>query len=171
MPHEPDDSNLKIHELVDRQGKLSAKGKRAEKVISDTFRASMKGGVASQEETPMITLKHRWMKNRNMVVGTTVFPFNDEGVAKIPNVANSSLDAAALVRQSHGLVAFVEEAEKEPVKAPEPVPEAPKPEVKEAAAPEPEKAPEPAQEVSEDKPQPPKRPGKKGPPRRPGKNQ
>jgi len=176
MAPEPDDSNLKIHELVDRQGKLSAKGKDVNTVLGDVYKASeASNGNVTQKEMPMITLKHRWMRNRNLVVGVTVFPFNDEGVAKIPNIANSSLDAAALIKRSNGLVSYLEESKKEVTASKLEKKEAvtsklPKEEVKtEAAKAESEVE---APKAAPGKPvQPPRKPGKKGPPKKPpGRN-
>jgi hypothetical protein len=122
----------------------------------------------------MIVIKHRWMKNRNVTMGSTIISFNHEGIARIPHVGNAIVNVDIYVKNSKGLAEFVEDP-RQPgsAKNPFPVeaePEPPKPEPDEATKrmmgigpdladeaaplksepePEPVKAPEPEPEVEE----------------------
>ena len=142
------DDNLKLNELVDRRGTKARKGKQAISLLADSFRSSVSQQTRSHEEgMPMMTLKHQWMRNRNLVAGNTVVSLNDEGVAKVTEIGNARLDCEQLCRKYKGILTFVEpEASK--VTEPEPEPEAPKTKsVVEKAV---ETAPEPVSEPVKD---------------------
>lgn len=141
-----DDGNLKIHELVDQRGRKAAKGKGLGRLFPIALQASMVPLEKDPwKDVPMIILKHRWMKNRNLVAGVTTVSFNHEGIAKVRDVGNARLDVEQLLRQYPGLIEVVGEQSEAPQTPPEPVKAPPA-----AKAVEPEKAaPEPAAEASE----------------------
>lgn len=66
----------------------------------------------------MLLVKHRWMKNRNVLSGSLVITFNDQGVAKVPDVGNNRDHVDRFVRNSKGLVSWVEERKPEVVEPP-----------------------------------------------------
>lgn len=122
-----DDNNLKINELVDRRGSKSRTGNSLFNLFNKVLENSLSPTKLSQKEVPMILLKHRWMKNRNLVAGTTTVSFNNEGIAKVKDEGNARLDVQQLLKRFSGLleVVKVEEASttpptpaKTPVKAP-----------------------------------------------------
>lgn len=80
--------------------------------------------LQEQLEVPMIVVKHRWKKNRNDVAGSVVLGFNDEGIAKVPNMGNNRTAVETYCRFSKGLAKIVDpEVVEKPVapkkKAPE----------------------------------------------------
>ena len=141
---EASDDNLKLHELYDRRGNKAAKGKQSLALLHTVFQTSVSQQTSSHEKgMPMMKLKHRWMRNRNLVAGVTTVSFNDKGEALVSEIGNARLDCEQLCRQYPGLIEFVEPAIEEPVAAPvveEPVKKAPEAPVvpeapQEAAAP------------------------------------
>ena len=62
----------------------------------------------TKKEMPMLIIKHRWLKNKNEVVGSTVMSFNKEGVAKIEDIGNAKIDVGIYIDNSRGLAEFVE---------------------------------------------------------------
>ena len=98
---------MKINELLDAHAK-PPKGKSVSSLINDVFRSSMKGPPIQEEDVPMMVLRHRWLRGRNLVVGATVISFDIKGIARVPDLAHARLDCISLVRISRGLVEFVE---------------------------------------------------------------
>lgn len=140
-----DDNNLKINELVDRRGSKSRTGNSLFNLFNKVLENSLSPNKLSQKEVPMILLKHRWMKNRNLVAGTTTVSFNNEGIAKVKDEGNARLDVQQLLRRFSGLLDVVEAEEasvalptpaKSPVKVPvaSAVPEKLEPKTKEEEA-------------------------------------
>lgn len=145
---EPDDNNLKVHELLARQGRDSAKGISAGKLIDNIMKVAGQTSPSDPwKDMPMITLKHRWMRNRNLVAGVTTFSFDGEGIAKVRDVGNARLDVEQLVKHSKGLVTVVDT---EAPKAAEPAAKAPVVPDPPAEPPKKAEAPEPTVEVVED---------------------
>jgi hypothetical protein len=110
---------------------LSAASKKAQGGImraQSSFNESMRkmfepddGGLLKPPEEPKLKVKHRWMRNRNIVRGSVVFSFNHEGVAIVPDVAKNRAVVEQVVKSSKGLIEWVVE---KPVKVePEPVKE------------------------------------------------
>jgi len=148
-----DDSNLKVHQLVDRRGQKSAKGKGLSNLFPLTVQASMTPLEKDPwKDMPMITLKHRWMKSRNLVAGVTVVSFNHEGIAKVQDRGNARLDVDSLVQHAGGLIEILDEdAASQPLPEPAKVLTPPAPAKPQQAAPEPaEEAPEPETAEDED---------------------
>jgi hypothetical protein len=54
------------------------------------------------QEVPKICLAHRWLRNRTVVQGTTVFPFDDKGVATVSEIGSVKEDMAVLLRSNRG---------------------------------------------------------------------
>lgn len=152
MSHKVEE-NLTLKDLLNREGSKKPQGKAASLLLTDLYRSSMERDSQAQGSVPMITLKHRWMKNRTVVVGNTVIPFDSESLARVPDLANARLDCEAYVRSSKGLAEILPLEAPEAPSEPQAAPEAPKkkavlPEPKTekaapAAAEEPEEAEEP----------------------------
>ena len=85
------------------------KGKSVHMLLGNLIKNSKEQADSKQENVPMITLKHRWMKRRTLVSRNTAVPFNEDGIAKIPDVANARIDCEILVKNSHGLISFFKE--------------------------------------------------------------
>lgn len=111
-------------------------GVKAQGRISDArqkFFAAMNKMLEPQQpserrsEESMIKLKHRWLRNRNLVSGSVILSFNGEGIALVPDVGNSRLDVDACIRSSRGLIEYVvdEPAAKPVIGVPKPEPKKP----------------------------------------------
>jgi hypothetical protein len=119
------------------------KGKAAVGLLNDVISKSLEGRPDPWRSVPMIVVKHRWMKDRNHVCGTTVLSFDTEGIARVKDAGNARSDVEIYVRHSKGLAEIGDPAPA----APEPAPKAPEP------PPEPAPKPEPPKEVKvEEKP-------------------
>jgi hypothetical protein len=141
-----DDRNLKIHQLVDRRGRDATRGKTTGRLFNSTFQASMTPLEKDPwKDMPMITLKHRWMRNRNLVAGNTVVSFNQDGIAKVRDVGNARLDVDKLVQHFGGLISIVGDENERPQPATEPEKVLTPPAPVEAAM----AAPEPSGEATE----------------------
>lgn len=66
----------------------------------------------------MILVKHRWLKNRNIVAGSVVISFDTDGVAKVPDVGGNRNAVEIYCRFSKGLAKIVEPAKEEVQEAP-----------------------------------------------------
>lgn len=62
------------------------------------------GRLPKLPEVPMICVKHRWMKNRNLVQGTVIFSFDKEGMARIPDQGDNRRTVDFIVAGSRGLM-------------------------------------------------------------------
>lgn len=62
-------------------------------------------------ETPMFYIKHRWMKNRNLVCNSLILSFNSNGIASIKDVNRNRYDADTAVKFSKGLMELAENLE------------------------------------------------------------
>jgi hypothetical protein len=87
------------------------------------------GRLPELPEVPMFYVKHRWMKNRNLVHGSLILSFNDKGYAAVQNLGNNRVEAESVVKWSRGLMQICDsvdmlkaEVEAE-VPKPAPVPE------------------------------------------------
>ena len=71
----------------------------------------------------MIGIKHRWMKNRNLVHGNVTFSLNGDGVAFVEDRGRMQEVVASLIANSKNLITMLEDKVPEPVvveKKPEP---------------------------------------------------
>lgn len=63
--------------------------------------------IKTKSEVPMIKLKHRWLKNRNVSYSGMIISFDNDGVAEIPNLGNNILAMEGYVRSARGLVEII----------------------------------------------------------------
>jgi hypothetical protein len=82
---------------------------------------------AKPSEPTMITVKHRWKRNKLETCGNVVLSFNDVGIAKVPNIGNNILDVELYIQSSRNLARIISvgdtilETETEPVVEKKPV--------------------------------------------------
>jgi hypothetical protein len=136
-------------------------------ILSRVAGASLIARSDPWKDVPMIVVKHRWMKNRNVTIGSTIISFNNEGLAHVRHVGNAIINVEIYVRNSKGLAEIVEDPRK-PAPVPKvstPIVSTPAPVVPPVSEPEfevreevgaKEKKPKTAKKVSKKKP-----PGKK----------
>ena len=67
-----------------------------------------------QQEVSMIKVKHRSMRNRNVVADSVVLSYDHEGIAFVPFMGNNKDIVEFYVRQSKGLAEIVNEEEQKP---------------------------------------------------------
>jgi hypothetical protein len=86
---------------------------KARSTFTQAFQKMMtpdSGRLPKLPEVSMICVKHRWMRNRNLVQGTVIFSFNENGVARIPDQGNNRRTVEFIVAGSRGLMSVMEEA-------------------------------------------------------------
>lgn len=87
--------------------------------VSDMLK--MEDEPTKPSEPTMITIKHKWKRNKLETCGNIILAFNDVGIAKVPNVGNNILDAELYVQSSRNLARIISigdtilEPETEPV--------------------------------------------------------
>lgn len=113
----------------------------------------MENEPAKTPEPTMVVVSHRWKRNKNEVVGSTVFAFNEIGEARVPFVGHVMVDVEALVLAGRGLVTYRVEAPSAPTPEPTPVPVETAPVLEPVTVPE-EKAAEPEPVEIEPSPEP-----------------
>ena len=99
------EDNLTIADLLKHQ---RAVGKMYPELAIKLAQASMEDRVNPWEAMPMILIEHRWMKNRNVVVGSTVIAFDGQGIAKIRDAGNARYDCETYIRSARGLAKIVD---------------------------------------------------------------
>lgn len=57
----------------------------------------------------VIKLKHFWMKRRNLVIGRTIFSFNEEGIASVEEKGNVRDDINLLLAKYPGKVQVIQD--------------------------------------------------------------
>lgn len=57
----------------------------------------------------MILVKHRWMRGRSAVAGSTVIAFEMDGIARVRNVGNAILDVQNYVQNCKGVAEILPE--------------------------------------------------------------
>jgi lipoate-protein ligase A len=65
-------------------------------------------------EVPVFYVKHRWMKNRNLVHGSLVLSFNTEGLAPVKDVGKNREMAETACKWSKGLMKIMLEEDQNP---------------------------------------------------------
>jgi hypothetical protein len=64
------------------------------------------------QEVPVVQVKHRWMKNRNLVSNRTVLSFDDCGIAKMARLGSVLEDIGALMKRFPGQMTICRDEEK-----------------------------------------------------------
>lgn len=68
-------------------------------------------GSVPFQEIKMIKVKHRWMKNRNLVSNNTVLSFDKEGIALIKDLGNAIEDIKVIIRKYPGQMELISSEE------------------------------------------------------------
>jgi hypothetical protein len=58
-------------------------------------------------ESKMITVKHRWKRNKTDTCGNVIISFDKNGIAKVPHVGNNIIDVELYVQSSRNLAKIV----------------------------------------------------------------
>ena len=62
-----------------------------------------------KEESKVILVKHRWMKNRNLVSNNTVLSFGSDGIAKVNGLGYMMNDIEAIMKRHPGQITIVQD--------------------------------------------------------------